>query len=353
MSISYRNKQFVIFSIITLVSIVVILFLTVNRKTFIAVAHLNVKDLLPLVFLWALSYIFDGLSIYFIVRASGEHISFYTSLQTSAIKYFFNMITPFSFGGQPVMIYYLTQKNVPSGKSSTIAMTKLMLMALWTFLGAIIAFYFYAGMVASNTVILIIFIVTSILQTIFILSIVLLMLFPQLFIGIFIRIGKLGQRFKLFKKTNALKRIVISEASVARRSFRHYFQSHIIYFFGAIIANGISYATLLLMLYFVLQGFGINFAPRYAMAFTAILFLVMGFFPTPGASGFAEGLFILFVSASASISVLGVAVIIWRFFTHYLSMFVGLFFSAKHLSGFALKPKEKEDEKAVSVQLKS
>lgn len=337
MSLSYRNKQLVVFTVISVISIAVVLLLTVNEETLIAIKHLKVRDLLPLGFLWALSLGFDALSIYFIVRASGEHVSLYVSLQTSAVKYFFNMITPFSFGGQPVMIYYLTQNNVPPGKSSTVVMTKLMLMALWTFLGALAAFYFYTGLIVSHTAILIIFVVACVIQTAFILSIILLMLFPQLFIGFLIRIGKLGQKFKLFKKTDALKRTIISEASAARRSFKRYFKSHFIFFSSGVIANGISYSALLLMLYFVLQGLGIPFEPWHAMAFTAILFLVMGFFPTPGASGFAEGLFILFVSTSASISILGVAVIIWRFFTHYLSMFVGFFFSAKHLSGFVLK----------------
>ncbi len=337
MSLSYKNKQLVVFTIISVVSIFVVLFLTVNKSTFIALKHLELKNLLNLGLLWAVSLGFDAVSIYFIVCASGEHVSLYTSLQTSAVKYFFNMITPFSFGGQPVMVYYLTQRKVPPGKSSTVVMTKLMLMALWTFIGALVAFYFYSGLILAHMEIFVIFLITCFLQTVFILSILLLMLFPQLFIRFFLFLGKLGQRFRIFKKTDALKRIIITEASAARRSFRRYFKSHFVFFSSAVLANGVSYTALLLMLYFVLNGLGIPFEPRRAMAFTAILFLVMGFFPTPGASGFAEALFILFVSASAPVAVLGVAVVIWRFFTHYLSMFVGFFFSVNRLSGFALK----------------
>lgn len=337
MSLSYRNKQLAVFSVISVLSLSTVLFLTVNKKTLVALRHLAVQDLLNLGFLWAVSLSFDALAIYFIVRASGEHVSLGISLQTSAVKYFFNMITPFSFGGQPVMIYYLTQQKVPPGKSSTVVMTKLMLMALWTFAGAVVAFYFYADVIVAHTAVFVIFVITCFLQTLFILAILLLMLFPQLFVRFFISLGRLGQRFRIIKRTDALKRMIISEAAAARRSFRRYFKSHFIFFSSAVLANGISYTALLLMLFFVLQGLGIPFTPWHAMAFTAILFLVMGFFPTPGASGFAEGLFILFVSASAPVSALGVAVIIWRFFTHYLSMFTGLFFSVRHLSGFALK----------------
>lgn len=334
---SYRSRQLIVFLGISLGTIILILFLTMNRQTFLALSHITVKDVAYLLLLWSVSLLFDGLSIYYIVRASGAGISLYSAIQTSAIKYFFNMITPFSFGGQPVMIYYLTKKNVPAGKSSSIVMSKLMLMAGWTFLGAIIAFMFYFDMIVSHTPVFVIFLVTAFLQLLFILSITFVMLLPQLFIPLLVKMGHLGQKMKILKKTDALKKMVIKEAALARRSFRHYFKRHLLYFSGAVTANGISYLSLLGMLYFVFQGLGVVFSPVDTMAFTAILFLVMGFFPTPGASGFAEGLFILFISASASVSILGVAVVIWRFFTHYLSMLLGFFFSAKHLTDFSLK----------------
>jgi len=338
--LSYRNKYIIIFLIITITTIGIILFLTANKKTLEALITLKLTDLFYLLLLWLISLLFDGLSIYFLVKASDENITAYTSLQTSAIKYFFNMITPFSFGGQPVMVYYLSQQNISTGKSSSIVMTKLLLMSIWAFLGAAVAFYFNSELITSNLTVLIIFVVTGFLQTLFVLSIIFIMLFPHLFLKFFLFAGKLGQRFKLLKKTRKLKRNLIIEGAAVRRSFKHYFKKHFLFFSIGIISNGISYLALLTMLYFVFHSFGYTIPLSHAMAFTALLFLIMGFFPTPGASGFAEGLFLLMVSKSTPVAILGISVLIWRFFTHYLSMIVGMVFSIHHLSGFILDKKK-------------
>ncbi|MCD6396703.1 MAG: flippase-like domain-containing protein, partial [Spirochaetaceae bacterium] len=200
MKLSNRNKYLIFFLIISITTIGIILFFTANEKTLEALTKLKLEDLFFLLLIWMVSLFFDGLSIYFLVKASDENITVYTSIQTSAIKYFFNMITPFSFGGQPVMIYYLSQLNIPAGKSSSIVMTKLLLMSVWAFLGAAIAFYFNSELITSNLTVLIVFIVTGILQTLFVLSIIFIMLFPHLFFKFFLFIGKIGQKFKIFKK---------------------------------------------------------------------------------------------------------------------------------------------------------
>ena len=337
---STRNKYFIIFLVLTVITIGVILAFTGNQKTIAAVSRLKLQDLAILTMLWFISLLFDALAIYFLVMATGEKISVYASVQTSAIKYFFNMITPFSFGGQPVMIYFLSKHNIPTGKSSSVVMTKLLFSAGWVFVGALIAFYFNAGLITSQTTVLIFFIVAAVLQTAFLSSIVIIMLFPHLFFGFFLWIGKIGQKIKIFKKTVKLKKNLIRESAGIRRSFKHYFKKHFILLFLGVLSNGISYASLLIMLYYVFHSFGYSIPVGEAMSFTALLFLIMGFFPTPGASGFAEGLFILMVSHTIPLAILGVSVVTWRFFTQYLSIIPGFWFTVKHLSEFILEKKK-------------
>lgn len=69
------------------------------------------------------------------------------------------------------------------------------------------------------------------------------------------------------------------------------------------------------------------------VASAAFILMISSFVPLPGASGGAEGSFYvffqMFFKASGSVSV---AILLWRMFTFYLPIVVGVYF-ARHLSG--------------------
>lgn len=68
------------------------------------------------------------------------------------------------------------------------------------------------------------------------------------------------------------------------------------------------------------------------VASAAFILMISSFVPLPGASGGAEGSFYMFFrmffKASGSVSV---AILLWRLFTFYLPIVVGVYF-ARHLS---------------------
>jgi len=82
--LSYRNKYIIIFLIITITTIGIILFLTANKKTLEALITLKLTDLFYLLLLWLISLLFDGLSIYFLVKASDKNITAHFVLSTSS-----------------------------------------------------------------------------------------------------------------------------------------------------------------------------------------------------------------------------------------------------------------------------
>ncbi len=324
------------FILITVFSVGLILYFTFSEDTVSAVKNLEPGDILILLILWFAVLSFDGLAIYLMAAASGEKVRLSAGLGTSAFKYFFNMITPVGLGGAPSMIYYLTKEGVPPGKSSSAILTKIMMNAALILLGAQFAFAENFSLFREQRIIFTVFVITSIVQAGFILSIIMIILLPHYLIGIITKAGNYLSRYRFFRKAANIRKFLVLEASAARRSFRYYFKHHIILFLCAVCANGISYISSLTIMFFVLRSFGITVAFPLALSFGALLIFIIGFLPTPGGSGLAETLFVLFLSNAAPVYILGVAVILWRFFLYYLSAGIGLVISVKYLSDFTL-----------------
>jgi uncharacterized protein (TIRG00374 family) len=337
-------RRGLIFLFITLGSMSLILYFTVDSRTVEALKSFKIEYLFILIGLCFVAYTFDALSYFLLTRATGERISIPSAYRTSAFKTFFNMITPFSFGGQAFALYYLSHEKIPAGKSSSIILTKLMLNAACVLAGAIMAFFTYHHLIMAQKATFIAFLVGGFLQILFVLSIVLIMLSPHIFIGVLIRIGNLLHRFRILRKVDRLKKFIILEAATARRSFRRYFRSHFITFTAAVISQVIYYFTILTMLYFVLSSLGNQLPFGETITFTALLIFLMGFLPTPGGAGLGEGLFVLVISKSVPVAILGIAVILWRLFVHYLSAGAGMFFTFRHFANIVIGKNHKIHE---------
>lgn len=340
MRISKKNRNLLFFIVLTLLSFGAILYFTADSSTFTALRSFNIRSILILFLLWGIIYSFDALAFYFMVVSGGEKISYADSYRTSALKTFFMMITPLGMGVTPALIYYLSNNKIPGGKSSSTVLTKVMINALWILLGALLSFFLNSNVIMENIFIFIAFVVTCSIQIIFVLLIILMILFPHYILGFLIKIGHLLSRFKILKRTEIIKKYLVHEASVARRSFRLYFKKHILTFIAAVFSNGIAYFATLSVLYFVIRGLGQDVTFLHTLTFTALMIFIIGFLPTPGGSGLAEILFVLILSKSVPVAILGVAVVIWRFFIYYISVGIGLSLSFRYLSNFIIGKRE-------------
>jgi len=73
--ITKQARNFLYFAGLTLVSLLLILYFTVDSDTLTALKSLKAEFVWILVFLWFAVYSFDSMAIYFMVSAGGEHIS--------------------------------------------------------------------------------------------------------------------------------------------------------------------------------------------------------------------------------------------------------------------------------------
>ena len=329
------NLYFLI--ILTIVTFTAVIYFTVDETTVTALSNFHITNIVILLLLWICIYSFDSVAFFMMVRSSGEELKLVTAYRTSALKTFSMMATPLGMGVTPALIYYLSSNKIPAGKSSSLVLTKVMINAIWILSGAMVGFALNHSAIMHNKVLFISFIFTSVLHLVFISMVVLLMLSPYYAIGFLVKFSRFLSRLRIIKKPGRIKHFLVHEAFTARKSFRQYFNEHKGTFIAAITSNGLSYFFTLTVLYFILEGLGQTVSFSEAMTFTTMLLFVIGVLPTPGGSGLAEVLFILLLSKTVDSGVLGVAVVIWRFFIYYISTGIGLSISLKHLSSFIVQ----------------
>ena len=77
---------------------------------------------------------------------------------------------------------------------------------------------------------------------------------------------------------------------------------------------------------FVYYAFGMSGTPWYqVLTISCLLFVSASYTPLPGASGAQEGGFLLYFRGIFKDGTIGLALLIWRFFTYYLYLIVGVF----------------------------
>lgn len=77
---------------------------------------------------------------------------------------------------------------------------------------------------------------------------------------------------------------------------------------------------------FVYYAFGMTGTPWYhVLTISCLLFVSASYTPLPGASGAQEGGFLLYFRNIFKNGTIGLALLIWRFFTYYLYLIVGVF----------------------------
>jgi len=104
-----------------------------NARPFVEVIRdVNVKYLLLGVGTLLLMMLLDSLKYVVIMWANGVKPHYPTALKVSLLGKYYDNITPFSSGGQPMQIYYLHKKGLGGGKSSGVIMVKMAFnMMLW------------------------------------------------------------------------------------------------------------------------------------------------------------------------------------------------------------------------------
>ena len=286
-----------------------------------ALYTIDVKYVLVALIFYFLSVAIKGFSNYLIINDK-EKINLKEAIKHNMIANFFNGITPFSTGGQPMEVYMNTEHNIPVAKATnqtvqSFIFYQVALVICGTF--AVIynfTFHIFPKVKLLQHLVLLGFIINIVV------ALILLLISSSK--SITTRISKLIiNLLKVFKVKHNEKEI--------RKKFDDYhegFQELKKRKYLTIVGISLNIASLLCLYIvplFILYGMG-DFTSLTAVdtiTAAAYVYVIGAFVPIPGASGGIEYGFTQFYGNFLDVKTTFAVLIIWRFITYYLGIIIG------------------------------
>ena len=264
----------------------------------------------------------DTLSIMYFLSRQGYRVPLRKVLFTSLAGQYYSNITPGASGGQPMQIYYLHKENVPTGvATSSIVMRfvcyQLMLSVIGTVLW-IIYRPFVAQQTGNGQWILIVGYVYNLIMVTLVITL-------ALWKNLVLRLADFGIR---------LARRWIGHPEETRERLHRQVES----FHGSVMAyrdrpldfliqlliGGLQLMCLMSIVYFIYRGMNLDEYGYWPVVTMSVMeYLAAAYTPLPGASGAQEGVFSMYFDRIFPNSMGFAALLLWRFFTYYISIMIG------------------------------
>ena len=322
--------------VLLLITIIVLYFVLRNDFDGIVKAfrNIDIKYILLALLLYITSLLIKAYINYLIINEK-DKINLKESIKHNLITQFFNGITPFSTGGQPMEIYMIREHKISLAKATNSTMQSFIFYQIALVLcgiGAII--YNFTYKIFPKIKLLQNLVLFGFIINIAVVIVLLLVAYSRKITEILRKISI--KVLRKFKKE-------ISEESINKKFDEYYtgFQelkkNKKLTMYG-IVLNIISLLLLYSIPLFILYSIG-NFNSMNILdviTASAYVYLIGGFVPIPGASGGIEFGFNEFFGNFIIKGTLSATLLIWRFITYYLGMIVGAFL-------FSLENKEKNE----------
>lgn len=253
-----------------------------------------------------------------------------TSAKCHFLGKYYDAVTPFSTGGQPMQIYYLNTKGVSGGNSTAIVMIRYYSSVVcWVTLGAALMIYGAAKGVLDSasgaTVLKVTGWVGIGINLLIPLFVTFFLLFPKLMYKLTYGVIKLGGKMKIVKDVEKTTLRATKVVDDFKNSFKLMATSPIKLILLILVSFGevaLTFATP----FFIMRAFNcpVDGEILTVMSLNAFATFGVSFVPTPGNSGVVEGLGALAFSAFAG-GALAWSVLSWRLAVFYLYIVIGLF----------------------------
>lgn len=273
-----------------------------------------------------LYWFFKSLALHNIVREYREKIKLKQIFKQITITQFFNGITPFASGGQPMQIYMLGKSGLKFTHSTNIIVQDFILyqMALITHGVIAVLLNMKFGLVETNPLLKTLTIVGFTINTLVGLCL-LFVSFSTKFnrfvvnnvIGLFSKMKLVKNKEKTINSWK-LKLKEFNESAILLREKKSLIVKGYIY---NIIGLACYYLTPLFVIYAL--GFGSSVTIMSVYACCAYVSIIGAFVPLPGGSGGIEGSFLEFFGHFMVPSTTKAVLLLWRSITYYLAMIVG------------------------------
>jgi uncharacterized protein (TIRG00374 family) len=328
------RKGLIVFVLLAFGANAIVLAQSVDRETIRSLFAADKSYLLVAFGLVFMAWGCDAARFCALVRAAHEHVPFKLGIVLTWLHYFGCAVTPMQSGGGPFQVYVLYKRGIPVGKGIAITLIRTMLTILILSLIVPIALFIDPALLDGNPFI------KGMVGYVFV-----VIFCTWLFIAYTIlrpnSIKRLGKIVVMWtRKLNFLRSSKIVKKSFQwldceidnyNLNFRLAFSSGFLYSAVAILLSVAHLLSIFSVLPVLMLAVGLPFNFAQTLATQAVFMFVLYFIPTPGASGVAESGGAALFGTLMPWNMAGIMAVIWRFFTEYLSIFMGVIVVVKML----------------------
>ena len=289
-----------------------------------ALISADLKWVLAAALCWCVYMTFEAMGLYVFFRQQKVKIKFRVSLLVTLIGSFYSSVTPAATGGQPMQVLALKKRNIPAGVSSSGLAVKFFTFqtALLT-LGGLLWILHPAALKGIDDAKWIVF-AGFLINGLTVGAVLLLAINKNIVRGILTLVIRAGHALHLVKDVAR----VTSRADAAISDFHasvDMLTHHPIRLFYLYLLSCVQVLGLMSIAYCVYRALGLRqYTYLDILTLQFLLFIAASFTPLPGASGAQEGGFYIFFQQVFPADKLVGALLLWRFFTYYLTLIVGL-----------------------------
>ncbi|HID93992.1 MAG TPA: flippase-like domain-containing protein [bacterium (Candidatus Stahlbacteria)] len=268
---------------------------------------------------------FECLRLQILASGLGKWISFRSSAEFT-LGGIFLTITPLGIGGLPLQLYVLNREGMGIGRGTSVIIMR----AVITFL--IVPFFlpfvfiysqesFWHGLV-GGLIKYVIILVTALI----ILGLLVTLRPPH-------RIRKFLYKFAKSDRGRNWVDKIVQEIIHLKEAIKDYGRHGKLRLLWAFLLTFVARGLYFFFPYTLLRGLNLDPPLIQTMMIQMVYSCVLLYMPTPGASGIAEAAGMGLYSAICPKYLLGVFVLLWRFFSPYIAMMMGAFLVLRLVSG--------------------
>ena len=322
---SRRNLR-IIYILATVIVIALIALIDPNFKDiFTVMPTLNFKWIIGAIVLLLIFWLTEGILLQQITSyVHDKKVKFRSSIKVGIIGLYYGALTPFATGGQPLQVIYMKRNDIPVGTGTCIVCLKFIMYELALCTMAIVGLSIFGSELYAATVELFWFTILGVFINFASLVFVFLTLIHKTFATkLVIGIVKFLAKIRIIKKTESkiesIKKTMDDYVDAAQ-----YIKNNLLKVAVTYLLTIVDLILLFSIPYMIYLAFGHSEAPITTFVATETFhYLAIAFFPMPGAAGASEGGFYLFFYSLFTKVPVFLPMIIWRFLTYYLILFVG------------------------------
>lgn len=324
MSKKSRRLNLIICGIAFVVMIACLFFVDDPKKIWNAICNAKSVYILLSIGCMIVYWFLESVNLHLVTKEVYPEQRFKDSLSVSMIGQYFNCITPFSSGGQPIQAYYLVKFGVPLGSSLTALLSKFIAyQAMLTVYSAVILIFRLNYVLNTNPAMMPLVIIGFIVNSAVIAGLLMLAFFRKPTVKIAHFTIRLLGKIHIVKDVDTKLKYIDDEMEMYYQNFQ-FIKKRPMLILKLCFFTVIQLTVYFAISYVIYLAFGLSGCDFLTIiSCQAFVLMISAFVPLPGALGAAEGSYVLFFKDIFG-QYVTLSTVIWRFLTFYLAIIAGM-----------------------------